>query len=103
MARRWKPEWGRRGNYSYEYFLAYQRPTCRMSVSEYPPDCPFYEEGQGKLVPENMGMERATVGQQRGTFFKTSLTRHHPVWGEMTVWYWGSVHPVDWAQGVCAH
>jgi hypothetical protein len=101
MARRKLPQWGDRGNPSYEHFLADQRPTCRMTVEEYPEDSVFAHH-HGRLAPENMGMERARVGQQRGTYFKTSLVRHHPVWGEMTVWYYGRVHPVDRANGVVA-
>lgn len=100
MSRRSK--WGERGNYEYEQFLAYIRPTCRMAVCEYPPDSVFYESEHGKVIPENMGMDRTPVGCQRGTHFKTSLTRHHPVYGEMTVWYWGGVHPEDRAKGVTA-
>jgi hypothetical protein len=101
-SRQRQPEWGERGNHGYEYFLADQRPTCRMAVEEHPADSPFKDD-DGRIMPENMGMERATVGRQRGTYFKTSLVRHHPVWGEMTVWHYGGVHPVDLANGVRAH
>jgi hypothetical protein len=74
------------------YRLADQIPTCRMAWMD-AGDGPF----GSRAVPENQGMQRARVGQQRGTYYKTSLTRDG-----MTVWNWGRVHPADRANGVCA-
>lgn len=101
MRRYVEPEWGHLGNRGYRSWLNEMIPTCRMTVEEHPEDSPF-QESHGPIVPENKGMEHTRVGGQRGTYFKTSLVRHHPVWGEMTVWYYGQVHPVDLANGVRA-
>ncbi len=56
-------------------------------------DSPFEDQ----VMPEKLAHVLMHVGQQWGTYFKTSLKKDG-----MTVWLWGGVHPVDLASGVRA-
>lgn len=81
------------------FLAADQIPTCRMIWRDATgPSGGVFESG---AVMEVAGMQRAPVGSQRGTYFKTSKTRYDPAIcpEPMTVWRYGGRDPDDVLSG----
>jgi len=81
------------------YLDADQIPTCRMAwMDASGPSAGIFAD---HAVTEVAGMQRAPVGSQRGTYFKTSKVRYDPAVCPvpMTVWRWGGRDREDITSG----